>query len=1342
MAVDHWVRQLHDFSGRNRLLFYRELKSGSLNVSPDHGPFRWAPIDELLGGSAIKSSELFVPIPPDLQGDELEEAEAKRQKRLADMAKRLTTIYRKGRENNEERGLHTQYLAFGALGWRNDDGQATPNAPLLLMPIEIEPVARSGEEFRMSPIDEPEINPTLVAFLDEKQGMKVDSESILDSITLPSERIDRDRLLEAFGEICSALPDLTVRPTVLVGNFSFAKLPMVNDLKRSLELLVGNDLIAALAGDTDAEASIRSEFQTDVDPALPDHADPGDEFLVLDADASQNVAINRALRGESLVIQGPPGTGKSQTIANLIASFSAQGKHVLFVAEKKAAIDAVLKNLEKVGLGRLMMVLHGGRIRKADVAKELQAALEDLQNPQVPDTTQLVKDLKRTRKRLVAYNSALHEVAEPHGISYFDARLRTVGAEPAYRVDVPAGVLSKLNNDSIESAAQAAMELSDLGYSEMIRGENPWSNSSLNSEVAAEAAIAALDELHKAAEELDRQSAQVARAADIEQRDNIPALDDITLTSRELRTAASRFTPAALETDLDSLYQELEPAEGGVFARTWAAFFNADFRKARQLVADLSADADGSDDLIDRRSAIKRLDGAAADWQEVIGSSPRLVDDSGLAAALLAFRDAVQKFERIADLGVSEESLREAEARIKSLRAAQDSVYQWPAINELRHSLESSGLLDCTQELLEAELDAQEKAASLRSSCHDAIAKRLRKKSAPLASFKASTHERIAREFVEADVEHLRVASQRVLRAVGSNAVRARNANPTQDKLVRREANKKKRHVPVRRMIEQAPNVIGALKPCWAMSPLAVSHLLPAGSDFFDVVIFDEASQVQPAEAIPSIMRASQVVVAGDSKQLPPTRFFASGDADGDGDDEEEEDLSLTTGMESILGAMNTVLPKSATLQWHYRSRDERLINFSNVHIYDKMLKTFPGVEAEGRVKKVMAESVAERVVDLVMAHAGETPDRTLGVITLSAKFAREVENEVHRRRANLPPSAAAISDFFLETSTERFFVKNIETVQGDERDDIILAAELTRSPDGRVRNSLGPINYEGGERRMNVAVTRARRSMTLVTNVAYDELRPSSFGNNGGEFFREYVRYAEALGNDLGAKAQAARALNPFEIDVKQRLEQAGLQLIPQYGVAGYFIDFVTRHPDDPNRLILAIEADGAAYHSSPTARDRDRLRQQVLEDLGWRFHRIWSTDWFENPEAETQRVVQAQEDAVVALEQPVIDTPQASSSENESGRAADLDRGEPKRDGRCPIRIVPKAPISEYSHARLVRLVQWLMSDGVLRTDEELIQLASDELGYGRKGRLIVQELTKAVRGARALRGDGWPI
>jgi very-short-patch-repair endonuclease len=445
--------------------------------------------------------------------------------------------------------------------------------------------------------------------------------------------------------------------------------------------------------------------------------------------------------------------------------------------------------------------------------------------------------------------------------------------------------------------------------------------------------------------------------------------------------------------------------------------------------------------------------------------------------------------------------------------------------------------------------------------------------------------------------------------------------------------------------------VLFAAKPCWATSPLMVSQVLPA-SRLFDVVIFDEASQVTPADAVPSIMRAHQVIVAGDDRQLPPTNFFRQV-SDGAADDDEEEEATddgddalvpLHSGFESILDTLRPLLPTSP-LTWHYRSRDERLVAFSNARIYDGALTTFPGVIRDDCLRHVVVDAgageagadqetsvsgEAAAVVDLVLDHARRQPGMSLGVIALGIRHAERIDEMLRLALAGHP----GLEAFFAEDRPEPFFVKNLERVQGDERDSIILSIGYGKHRDGRMRYHWGPLLRNGGERRLNVAVTRARQRLTLVSSFSSRDVDPDRVTSAGARLLCDYLEYTDSGGTAAGERAPQHTGLSPFEADVAGRLAELGITIAPRYGVGGYRVDFAAAHPAEPGRMVLAIEADGASYRDSRSARDRDRLRKEHLERLGWAFHRIWSTNWFTDPAAEAARVEQAYREAVAAAE------------------------------------------------------------------------------------------------------------
>jgi very-short-patch-repair endonuclease len=532
------------------------------------------------------------------------------------------------------------------------------------------------------------------------------------------------------------------------------------------------------------------------------------------------------------------------------------------------------------------------------------------------------------------------------------------------------------------------------------------------------------------------------------------------------------------------------------------------------------------------------------------------------------------------------------------------------------------------------------------------------------------------------------------------------------------------------------------------MSPLLVSQLLPA-TQLFDVVVFDEASQVTPADAMPAILRGRQVVIAGDDRQLPPTAFFASENTT----EEDEGELpgaiiGGTDDMESILDAITPLL-SFRTLQWHYRSQDERLIAFSNAHIYDRQLTTFPGVGDDEVVRHVQApwspqaetnspSPEVELVVDLVFKHAETRSDESLGVIAMGIKHANRIEEACIRRLRDDPKLEERLGDFFAEDREERFFVKNLERVQGDERDAIILSVGYGKNERGDLPYRFGPLLSDGGERRLNVAVTRAKRRMTLVSSFGSADMDPDRSKAEGVKLLRSYLQYAESEGTNLGEVIKEKPELNPFEVDVRDTLERQGLRLTPQLGTSGYWIDYAVHHPEEPGRYVMAIECDGATYHSSQSARDRDRLRQEQLERVGWRFCRIWSGDWFHNKEKATAKVLAAYQSALAAeaKEPGQASRPQSEEATSRRHEAAasrpDVDDTSERRAPRPTVH--PGQPIDSYSRQQLIAVAKWIESDDRLRTKDELLEVMIRELGFARRGSKIVAAIGAAIDQSRS--------
>ena len=452
--------------------------------------------------------------------------------------------------------------------------------------------------------------------------------------------------------------------------------------------------------------------------------------------------------------------------------------------------------------------------------------------------------------------------------------------------------------------------------------------------------------------------------------------------------------------------------------------------------------------------------------------------------------------------------------------------------------------------------------------------------------------------------------------------------------VIQREINKKRRHLPIRKLINQAGRGIQAIKPIFMMSPMSVAKYLPPNSVEFDLVVFDEASQVKPVDAFGSIARAKQTVVVGDSKQLPPTSFF---DAALEGD----EDVYDSVGdMESILSLFLAQGTPERMLRWHYRSEHDSLIAVSNSEFYDNRLVVFPspGVNPfarglnlhhlpnnyydRGATRTNVGE--AKEVAQAVMKHAREFPDLSLGVVAFSVaqRDAIEVQLELLRR---IDPTC---EEFFSAGRFEPFFVKNLENVQGDERDVIFISVGYGKNQDGYMAMSFGPLNKDGGERRLNVLISRAKKAMDVFSNFTAGDIDLNRSKARGVVALKNFLAYAET-GNLEQPYSTDKDTDSPFEDAVIQALRAHGYQLEPQVGTAGFFVDIGVVNPDRPGSYLLGIECDGATYHSSRSARDRDRLRQEVLERLGWRLHRIWSTEWFRKPQVELERAIAAIEEA-----------------------------------------------------------------------------------------------------------------
>ena len=509
--------------------------------------------------------------------------------------------------------------------------------------------------------------------------------------------------------------------------------------------------------------------------------------------------------------------------------------------------------------------------------------------------------------------------------------------------------------------------------------------------------------------------------------------------------------------------------------------------------------------------------------------------------------------------------------------------------------------------------------------------------------FRSRTQSQTIGEFCELDKTQFKIAQARVRERALSRIPDVNSIYGARDEIaiLRRELNKQRRLMPLRKLFMSIPNLVTSLRPCFMMSPLSVSVFLEAQTYDFDLVIFDEASQVHTEDAIGAIMRGKQVIVVGDTKQLPPTSFFSTSlnDEDYDVDDDETTEDNDAGAYESILDEAVSILPERS-LRWHYRSRHEHLIAFSNVKVYNGQLITFPsstesapdsgveyvyvknGVYDRGGKKNNVVE--AQKVADLVFEHFKKHPNRSLGVVTFSESQQNAVDAAIRQRRLQNP----GFDRFFVEDKEEPFFIKNLENVQGDERDTIIFSIGYAKDSKGIMYMNFGPLSREGGYRRLNVAITRAKHNVKLVGSIMPTDIDLDKVSSEGVKMLRSYIEFAQqgivALEKELSFN-YSLQFDSPFEEAVFDFLQSKGYHVVTQVGCSGFRIDMAVKHPTQKGKFAIGIECDGATYHSSRTARERDRLRQAVLEDMGWTIYRIWSTDWIKDTKTEEQKLVNA---------------------------------------------------------------------------------------------------------------------
>ncbi len=1398
VAVDVWRRRLLDLSRRNRALNFKPTKVSTVTIVDERPAevyrhlciegrsMRFAPVLKSSGRAAsghagaageaaavgpekvgettsagasagrVDRTEFdeetdttgleldFAPYDPETLADRHKDDLLQAQATPEALDKSLRRLEELATSTLEESGVNVLYLALGMLHYTESvDSDAVFRAPLIMVPVRLSRrSARSGFLVESNG-DDPIVNPALDELLRRQFGASLGDLPAVDApeaATAVREFFERAAGI-AGDRAAAGMRQWAVKTDIVLAVFSFQKLVMFKDLEENADAFGAHRLVHQVVQREGAVGEIVNGLPADV-RALELDRDfaPEATAQVVDADSSQLRAIAAVSRGHDLVIEGPPGTGKSQTITNLIAQALADGKSVLFVAEKMAALQVVHSRLVRSGLGEFCLELHAARANKRVVLQEIRQALDSsLQRPVVPKRTHR---LPQVRGALSSYAAAVHAPYGALGLSPFRATGMLDAVLDVPRVRLARGI-EDLTPETLEDTERLLSELAASQDPIGIPSQHPWQGSRRTFYTpgqiedvtrALSSAISQLEALIVAA----RATASELRLAELRTLRDVDAavaigrafaaspgapvevlvnpawnsapadvarLTEAVRALQKTRNALNaRFTEEAFDQDHTADIAYVEQKASGFFGflaildgqfraikRRWAAYQKVTpvpgvldqanalravdrYRTARQTLEAESTVARALFGALwqGERTSVDALEGyarwvvdvralcvahhiqqSALELASVPG--PRFATVDGLELAASEARHVLSAFISLVEGPTSwlDDDLAVSLGRVRGMQAVVGQIPSWAAFERVRQEAVKSPAgelvgLAMQGSHAEGDLKFDSLARVFRRAVLEKWLDGVMTDRPELREFSTRSHEQRLAEFRQLDewvlgenqaavVAKLRGAAQERLQQSD-----ARAGLPILQQQMARQRN----IMPLRKLLHHAEPTIRAIKPCFLMSPLTVAQYLNGRAPSFDLVIFDEASQLPTEDAVGAICRGRQLVVVGDPKQLPPTSFFAT--TTGTPAPTDDDGLPIVQDSESVLEEFMGAGVPVTRLKWHYRSAHESLIAFSNVSFYDSDLYTFPSVETGGEALGLSFEHVedgvyegkgmntveARRIADAVVRHAKERPHESLGVGTFNIRQQLAILDELELRRRQDP----SLEPFFSRAAAEPFFVKNLENIQGDERDVILLSVTYAKGADGRLRMQFGALNSENGWRRLNVIITRARKRMRVFASLHGDEINAAGTTSRGAHLLREFLLYAEhGRLQSLVANA-AARAESPFEAEVVSELSRRGVRCVPQVGVAGYRVDIGVMDPEVPGRFVCGLECDGVAYHSSETARDRDRLRQQVLEARGWIIHRVWSTDWFKDRAGQVTRLLRLIEESRVAVAEQIL--------------------------------------------------------------------------------------------------------
>ena len=1328
-----WERKLLDFSLRNALLNFRATRKAIRFMVADLGALE----DGLADGADFRVQEA------PMASDGVEDAEAAMRiaaeefaaKRICtylneeELEKHLKGLYRSARTSMEENGTNTLYLALGFLRWyESAAAEKGRMAPLVLIPVDLVRRVRGRGYVLRSRQEEAQINITLLEYLRQEYEIPIEG---LDPLPEDEHGIDLGGIFAVFREAIAEQTRWEIDEQAYIGLFSFAQFVMWNDLRNRSDELVAHPVVHSLmrgAMSWQPEAQMLSADRLDAELSVRDMAVP------VSADSSQLVAIAAAAGGQSFVLHGPPGTGKSQTITNMIANALFQGKSVLFVAEKMAALSVVQKRLADIGLDPFCLELHSNKTNKSSVLAELERTLE-VGRIRPPEAYEAVADrlcaLKDTLNDLV---DAVHQ-RRNYGISLYDAieryeQSRDQSGKICFGREQVEGLSETQCKEWEELLRTYKVAIQELGiyrehplvgyegtvYSIELRDAFCRELSALMAE--GEEALGHLDALRAWAGGIQSRSLKSARAlfqmaaaagesgimlggllsspnfdailgqgkrlvalggeydalrSELEQQFDAAVFDYAAEPARlmwkqagsawalprqirqnkllkELRLYAKN--PAGIDrVTIEDIYQRLSlvqekrkelsevPAESaaffsGLFLGTgtdWAAFDAALTKTAavHRAIMELPPE--------ERGMAIAAL--------SQVGSDPACTEHGQrLSGYLNAVWDWKMRYQ--IDLGAQEadtDFLGAVGRTLARYRDHTDELRAKAAFNQIDGELRAQGLAAVSDAYKQGKVDANDLSAAYTAGLYYELILMTIAQDVRLASFRGKQYEDFIAQYRDAITQYEQLTIQELVARLSARIPVSGTAGAASSELgiLKKAIKNNGRMLSLRRLFEQIPTLLRRLCPCMLMSPISVAQYIDPSFPKFDLVIFDEASQLPTSEAVGTIARGEHVVIVGDPKQLPPTNFFHVNHVDEE--NMEQEDL------ESLLDDCLAISMPQEYLKWHYRSRHESLIAYSNRTYYDNKLYTFPspddlnskvtlveldGVYDKGGTKQNRVE--AEAIVAEIIRRLGDEKLRedSIGVVTFSSVQQNLIDDLLYEEFQKYPEL-----EEYDRGRGEPVFIKNLENVQGDERDMILFSVGYGPDEKGNVSMNFGPLNRDGGWRRLNVAITRARKSMTVYSVLRAEQIDLSRTDSEGVAGLKGFLEFAARGTSVMAAPAeQTGVCADTVTQEIASAITGLGYETRCNIGCSEFRLDIAVMDPKEPDTYLLGVLLDGENCLKTPTARERFVLQPSVLRGLGWRLVRVWTLDWLDDRERVTRELADALTAAETAKEQVQI--------------------------------------------------------------------------------------------------------